>query len=139
MLRLPLAFLAAVSLLVACDSSTPDAEPSTSAPQTAVAGLDVGDDVTEAIVQLGAGTSWDGVVVEAVMPEPGRLEIATSLVDPRGDSGSAPALVAVEICQAGTGWLAGQGVEAPYVSVLEEDGTVFALGGHPAYPECAEV
>lgn len=66
--------------------------------------------------------------------EPGRIEVTTTIVDPRGDAGSAEAAAAIAICEAAVG------LGATYVSVLEADGTTFVLYGHPTYgPTCTEV
>lgn len=127
---------AVVLLLVACGSSPeedPPAGPDTPVPVPAetTAGfepVDRTDEVTE-----GAGDDG-GLVTSATETEAGRIEVATSIVDPRTE-GSPEAASAVAICEAAVA------VGAEYVSVLEEDGTSFVLYGHPSVPagECAEV
>lgn len=65
--------------------------------------------------------------------EPGRWEVETSLTDPRTD-GSAEAAEAITICEAA--------VEggADFVYVLESDGTIYVVYGHPSYGDtCTEV
>lgn len=78
--------------------------------------------------------SW--TTVSAVTEtEPGRFEIQTSIVDPRGGDGSPEAQEAMAICEAAVG------AGATYVAVFEADGTHFVLYGHPSVPvgTCAEV
>ncbi|MGP9034897.1 hypothetical protein ACT17S_17730 [Glutamicibacter mysorens] len=91
---------------------------------------DISADVRDA-----AGAAGEAIT-KAEETEPGRISVETSLVDPRGEDGSAEAKQAIEICEAAAGL---DGVT--YVSVLEEDGTNWVLFGHPAVPEgeCAEV
>ncbi len=79
--------------------------------------------------------SYANLITSAEETEPGRIEVGTSIVDPRGDNGSPEAQQAIAICEAvmiATG--------ASYVNVAEEDGTTFVLAGHPTYgPDCTEV
>lgn len=92
-------------------------------------------DVTDT-VKGNLDTATADLITTATETEPGRVEIQTSIVDPRS-SGSEAATQALEICKAG---LASLSTDKPYVSVLEEDGTTFVLAGHPSYgPDCAEV
>lgn len=86
-------------------------------------------------VRDAAGAAGDAVT-KAEESEPGRISVETSLVDPRGEDGSAEARQAIEICEAAAGI---EGVT--YVSVLEKDGTSWVLFGHPSVPtgKCAEV
>lgn len=118
----------------------------------------VASDVTEVMTLcVGAGYTVSGAtaaadtgsllaaVEEALAPwpavtavtqtEPGRISVATSIVDPRGDDGSPEALDAIAICEAAAS------TGATYVSVMEADGTHFVLYGHPSYPagQCTEV
>lgn len=78
--------------------------------------------------------SWPSVTSVAET-EPGRIEIQTSIVDPRGTDGSAAAQEALDICRAAVG------AGATYVALFEADGTHFVLFGHPAVPAsaCSEV
>lgn len=78
--------------------------------------------------------SWS-TVSAVTETEPGRFEIQTGIVDPRGDDGSPEALEAIAICEAAVG------AGAAYVAVLEADGTHFVLYGHPSVPAgaCGEV
>lgn len=73
-------------------------------------------------------------VISALEVEPGRVNVATDLVDPRGENGSPAALAAISICEAV--------VKLPHVehvTVAESDGTAFVLYGHPAVGNvCAE-
>lgn len=76
------------------------------------------------------------LVKSAKEPELGKVQIETSIVDPRGGiSGSLQAQQAIEICNA----ISLQGYNK--VSVMEDNGTSFVLFGHPSYPEktCSEV
>lgn len=74
-------------------------------------------------------------VISALEVEPGRINVATDLVDPRGENGSAAALAAVGICEAV--------VKLPnieHVTVAESDGTAFVLYGHPSVGNaCTEI
>ncbi|MER8026914.1 hypothetical protein [Glutamicibacter protophormiae] len=74
-------------------------------------------------------------VVKATETEPGRFSVETSIVDPRGADGSMPALQAVRLCN-----LVTQNFDAKYVSILEDDGTTFAVYGSPMVNggECGE-
>ncbi|WHP18805.1 hypothetical protein [Cellulomonas sp. ES6] len=78
--------------------------------------------------------SWS-TVSAVTETEPGRFEIQTSIVDPRGDDGSPEAQEAIAICQAAVD------AGATYVAVFEADGTHFVLYGHPSAPPgaCGEV
>lgn len=73
---------------------------------------------------------------QATETEPGRLDIQTNIVDPRGDDNSTEASTAVVICNAAVSL-----GDIDYVSVMEADGTSFVLFGHPSVPEatCTEV
>lgn len=96
------------------------------------------------VAEADTGAASDAVGVEAALAswptvsavtgtEPGRLEIQTSIVDPR--DGGPEAHEAIAICQAAVD----PGVAS--VAVLEADGTHFVLYGHPSVPsgECGEV
>jgi starvation-inducible outer membrane lipoprotein len=68
-----------------------------------------------------------GSVTAATETEHGRVQLDTTIVDPRGENGSPEALEALALC-------------VTHVSVMEEDGTSFVLAGHPSYGEgCVEV
>jgi uncharacterized protein YceK len=76
-----------------------------------------------------------GSVTAATETEPGRLQLDTTIVDPRGEAGSPEALEALDLCEQAK---AIPGVT--HVSVMEADGTSFILAGHPSYGEnCTEV
>jgi hypothetical protein len=106
-------------------SPTPTASPTPSPTPTAAPLID----------QLRETAGLDGeAITNAEEPQPGWLDIETSIVDPRGDNGSLQAIQAIQICEAGK-YL---GYER--VNVFESDGTHFVLAGHPTYgPECTEV
>lgn len=97
-------------------------------------------DWTEDLRDAANGKPWAENVTAATETEPGRLEVETDLVDPRGDDGSPEAQTAIEICEVAVSLLEDDGVEKPYVAVMEQDGTHWVLHGHPAYPNgCTEV
>ena len=97
-------------------------------------------DRTEDLRSAANGEPWAENVAIATETEPGRLEVETDLIDPRGDSGSPEAQTAMQICEAAVSLLKEDGAQEPYVAVLEEDGTHWILHGHPAYPDgCTEV
>jgi hypothetical protein len=76
-----------------------------------------------------------GSVTAATETEHGRVQLDTTIVDPRGENGSPEALEALALCERVK---AIPGVT--HVSVMEEDGTSFVLAGHPSYGEgCVEV
>lgn len=82
---------------------------------------------------------WAALVTETDLVD-GRMEIRTTVVDPRGDDGSAEAKTATAICEAGVEFLKGIGTAEPSVSVFEADNTRFILAGHPVFgPTCTEV
>ncbi|CAN5334501.1 hypothetical protein BH09ACT6_BH09ACT6_04510 [soil metagenome] len=82
-------------------------------------------------VQAVAGTH----VITAIEVEPGRLNIATDIVDPRGPKGSPAAVEAIAICNAVI-----QLPDVVHVSVFESDGTTFVLYNHPMVGNvCAEI
>jgi len=88
----------------------------------APAAADAAEDVTEALVAANHSASWIDEVVTATKTEPTRVEITTTIVDPRGDAGSVEGVDAVAICNAAVATVAG--VEA--VAIYEADGTTFA-------------
>lgn len=120
--------LLAVLALVGCSA------PVDPVPVASAAPADPAVDAT-ADVEAAVGETLAPLVFGATRTTEGRVEVATSLIDPRSD-GSQEGLDAVAICDA----LAGlEGVT--YVSVLESDGTTFAVFGHPSFPagKCSEV
>jgi len=133
-LRKSLLLLPALALLLAGCSSSPSTEPSeapaTVKSETSTAAKDVTAEVQKAAGKAGAA------ITKAEETEPGRISIETTLVDPRGEDGSAEAKKAIEICEA-TKDLDG----VTYVNVSEKDGTSWVLFGHPSMPkgECSEV
>lgn len=118
---------AIVILLSGCSGGTDSPQASTPAAAT-------GGDVT-ADVQDAVGGDLAPLVSAAEETEEGRIEVGTSITDPRTDD-SDEASDALAICEAVA---AMPGIT--YVSVLEADGTTFALFGHPSVPEgtCGEV
>lgn len=82
-------------------------------------------DVTSKVQKI-AGELGD-VVTSAVEKEPGRIDVQTSIVDPRGPDGSRPALDAVRLCNKIV-----QGIDGlTHVKILEADRTTFAAYGIP--------
>ena len=101
-----------------------------------------GRDWTAELVNAAAGEPWADAITSAVETEPGRLEVSTTIVDPRGDDGSPEAQLAIAVCEAAVGLLEGAGAgEGAYVAVFEDDGTHFVLYGHPRVTEgeCTEI
>lgn len=129
-----LALLPVLALLLAGCSSTTEPKPTKEQATVESVAPAEAKDVT-ADVRDAAGTAGDAIT-KAEETEPGRISVETSLVDPRGEDGSAEAKQAIEICEAAAGL---DGVT--YVSVLEEDGTSWILYGHPMAEdgECTEV
>lgn len=127
------ALLAAVAL-AGCSGPTEAATAveSPSAVKTAAAAK--GTDLT-AQVQEAVGEDLVPLVTAATQTEPGRVEVATSITDPRTDD-STEAGQALDICTAASGM-----ADVAHVSVLEADGTTFVVFGHPSFPagECSEV
>lgn len=112
-----LAGLALVLALAGCSSTPAPAE--SPAPTTAeVEAKDVTVDVKKA-----AG-NMSSLIVSAEETEPGRIEVQTTIVDPRGEDGSRPALDAVRLCNkvVEMGGLTN-------VDILEKDRTTFAVYG----------
>lgn len=72
-------------------------------------------------------------VIKAAWTQAGRIEVKTDIVDPKTDS-SAEGAKAIAICQA-----VKDNFEVEMVTILENDGTTFALAGHPVVGEhCTE-
>lgn len=92
-------------------------------------------DRTQEFKDANVGAAWVDQVAAVVETEPGRIEVETTLTDPRGDSGSPESQSAIEICEAAVA------LSAEYVAVYESDGTSWILYGHPsvAEGECSEV
>lgn len=122
------------------DAPSTPAQPTT-ADTSAAPDADNGNDQTKALRSLANGATWADSLTTATLTEPGRLEVATTLVDPRGDAGSPEAQEAIAICEASVSLLEDLGVSNPFVSVVEDDGTTWILYGHPLVPEgeCGEV
>ena len=74
------------------------------------------------------------VVTTATQVEESRVEVETTIADPRTGPGSAEAQQAIAVCEAALA------LGVTKVSVFEADGTTFVVAGHPAYGEaCTEV
>jgi hypothetical protein len=126
-LALPiLALLLAAGLSGCSTAAAPEA--TTTAPTSAAP-------VAESEISTAAQALVGGSVTAATETEPGRVQLDTTIVDPRGDDGSPEALEALDLCEQAK---AITGVT--HVSVMEADGTHFVLAGHPTYGEdCTEV
>jgi ABC-type Fe3+-hydroxamate transport system substrate-binding protein len=138
--RTHVAIAALVVALAGCGSSSPEAEPTTTTARETTTTTTVAEspDRTADLKARGAGTSWAAKVTRAVQPEPGRLTVETSIVDPRS-AGSAEAAEAIAICNAGVALLQDDDVDDPKVTVAEADGSTFVVYGHPSYPGgCSE-
>lgn len=130
--------LALTSIAVLAGCSSPAAEPKVDYDAIKSKMAEDYVDRTEAFKAANASAAWLGSVESAMETEPGRLQINTTVVDPRGPDGSEPALVALSVCNAA---VASFGATYPHIKVMEADGTHFVLFGHPAVPEgvCTEV
>lgn len=119
-----------VTLLSACASPTPEPPAMTGA---AAVSIDRTADVKAELAEAAAAAA---LVTRATETEPGRIEVETSIVDPRGDDSSPEAQIAVQVCE-----MTSKLPDVNYVNVKEVDGTSFVLFGHPLVPEgeCGEV
>ncbi|PWJ46272.1 hypothetical protein SAMN06264364_1498 [Quadrisphaera granulorum] len=136
----PAVGLLAALALAGCSAPTEAAAPAESpsvaesaAPAETAAAAE-GTDLTEQ-VRAAVGEDLAPLVTSAEQTEPGRVQVDTSISDPRTDD-SAEAGQAIYICDAVSGMDA-----VEHVSVMESDGSTFVVYGHPAYPagECSEV
>ena len=117
-----------VALLTACASPAPQPTATTEPAATSVdRTADVKAELTEPTAAL---------VTRVTETEPGRIEVETTIVDPRGDDSSQEAQIAVQVCE-----ITATLPNVNYVNVKEADGTSFVLFGHPLVPngECGEV
>ncbi len=115
-------------------SSAPTSSPSAPAAMPELTANDV--DVT---ADLTTGQAWATLISEATITEPGRLEVTTTIVDPRGGtSGTPEAQQAVQVCQAALAFMQQRNEADPYVKVNEANGTTFALRERGA-ADCAEI
>lgn len=75
------------------------------------------------------------LIKDAIVSEPGKIQVETSIVDPRGKNGSPQAEQAISICTT----IVKKGYE--YIAIMENDGTHYVVFGHPAYPagQCSEI
>jgi hypothetical protein len=107
--------------------TTAPAEPDAPAPN---------DSDRTALVLAALPPELQALVITAEQPELGRLNVQTTIEDPRGENGSTAAVSALAICEA---LVAVDGTE--YISIFEADGTTFVLFGHPTLsPDgCTEV
>ncbi|GEO93677.1 hypothetical protein KFL01_29830 [Kocuria flava] len=120
----------------------PAAETSAPAEPTAEP-VPAGGDVTAQFLATPWGQQFEGVVmdVDQEFTDDGttmRLEADTNLVDPRGADGSAPAVQAVEICEALKSAFRDDWGKLFSVYVNEADGTVFATNKAPGGSGCSE-
>ncbi len=137
--------VATVLLFAGCSSTEPAPAPTVTITTEASPAPTVTVEVTpeaeasEPPADVPTGDVEDSVLassdsVESVTEtEPGRWEVQTSITDPRTDD-SAEAAEAIAICEAA--------VEggADFVYVLESDGTIYVVYGHPSYGDtCTEV
>ena len=138
-----LALLVCAGALAGCggESATPTVARTTPAADVRAAETASRGDRTRDLTAANPGAGWLSAVSEAIETEPGRIEVSTTIVDPRGADGSAAARRALAICRAAQQLLVRGGVTSPHVSVLERDGSTFVLYGHPMVPkgECGEV
>ncbi|WP_163185912.1 hypothetical protein [Cellulosimicrobium sp. SL-1] len=124
------AILALSLTLSACSGDAPDEATAAPATETSPAAETSAAVDRTADVQAAAGD----VVTKATETEPGRIEVETTIADPRGDAGGAEGQSAIAVCEAV------KGLGAEHVSVLEADGSTFVVAGHPSYGEaCTEV
>lgn len=90
-------------------------------------------DLTEGLQEVYGGD--DSIIVSAMEVEERRYEVATTIVDPRGDEGSEQANLAIEICET----ILDRYGDDVYVNITEADGTSFVLANHPMTgPDCTE-
>jgi hypothetical protein len=134
-------------MLTGCTSSAPQTAPTTATPaqttasQTAAAPESIpstttGPDKTADFTTANANAPWVRQIKSVTETEPGRIQIDTSVIDPRGANGSDAAMTGIAICESAVALFG-----PIYVSVLEDDGTNFVLFGHPSVPKsaCTEV
>ncbi|TFD74644.1 hypothetical protein [Cryobacterium psychrophilum] len=126
----PVVFAAALLLSACSGTAEPvDTSSGTTAPVATV--VDRTADVSAAL-----SPELAAFVTQAEEPETGRINVSTTIVDPRGSNGSADAVTALAICTAVSQL---DGIEN--VSIYEADGTSLVLFGHPSVPagKCGEV
>lgn len=120
-----------------CGSDTEAVRTPPAVAPSSVAQSTVNDAKTDRTAEVKAALPADlaKTVKTATQTEPGRLQIDTSLVDPRGDAGSPAAKQATAPCEAAV-----EEFSEAHVSVMEDDGTSWILYGHPTYGNtCTEV
>ena len=124
------------------ETPAPTKEPTVAAEPTAEP-VPADGDVTAQFLASQWGQQFKDVVmdVDQEFSEDGttmRLEADTNLVDPRSPDGSAPALQAVEVCEALKSAFRDDWGKLFAVYVNEADGTVFATNKAPGGSGCAE-
>lgn len=137
-MRKALVLLATLGSLTACSSGSSE-EP---ADDTTAAAPSTGSETADvtAAVTGSSPDPWTLLVTKATQTQPGRVEVETTVTDPRGAAGSIEAQQAIDVCEGVVAWLTANGTTDPKVSVFEADGTTFVLAGHPTYgPSCTEV
>jgi hypothetical protein len=128
------ALLALAALLIAATIALSGCS-TAAAPEAAAPAPAMSAPTAESEISTAAQALVGGPVTAATETEPGRLQLDTTIVDPRGEDGSPEALEALDLCEQAK---AIPGVT--HVSVMEADGTSFILAGHPSYgADCVEV
>lgn len=124
-LRISAASTVLALTLVGCSSSGEDEAPATDAPAaTEAAPAAEPVDRTAELLAANPDAPWAANVTAVTEVEPGRVDLETTIVDPRGDNDSPEAQSAIAACQATVALL---GDAATYVRVYEADGTSFVL------------
>ena len=110
-------------------SGTDDMESSTTPPPSAEEPSEDGDGPVDRTAEMQA---IDSAVQTATETEPGRLDIITSIVVPRGEPGSPEAQQAIALCEAAVDTL---GDTAVQVDVQDADGTTFVVYSQTPLPD----
>lgn len=143
-MRSRLLALAAATLLTltACSSMGEETAPTPTPEPTPTAEAPAPVDRTAELLAANPDAPWATSLASVLEVEPGRVDVATTIADPRGDDGSPEAQTAIAVCQATVTLLGDTGT---YVRVYEADGTSFVLYSVDALPmdlpsnECVEV
>lgn len=141
-----LATLATTALLTGCsgDETSEDTRTAGEVAASAYAESPEAADDVDLTADLTVGQPWADAVTSAIQTDPNRVEVDTTIVDPRGENGSPEAQQAIAICQGTVAWLQEQGAVEPHVRVMEADGTTFAVYSQTAVgdlvpaQECSE-
>jgi len=92
-------------------------------------------DLTADLRSAAGGKNWAGHVAGATETKPGRLSVETDLADRRGKKGRPAERQALKVCEAAVRLLEENGTEKPRVYVMDKDQTLFAVAGHPGFPD----